>query len=158
MCRRFPFATCRTPGHLEGMVTPSDWPRNRLLRALPATNLKRLMPQLERIPCQSGQILQDADSSLDDVFFPIVVSSRWWRCIRTGIPSKWQPWAERVAQVFKLSSASRSALLDFSSTGNRCKDVARSVHARHEVNAVLSKSDVRLRSNQLNRTACEAYR
>jgi CRP-like cAMP-binding protein len=52
------------------MVMPPDWPRNRLLLALPATNLKRLMPQLERIPCKSGQILQDADSSLDDVFFP----------------------------------------------------------------------------------------
>jgi CRP-like cAMP-binding protein len=52
------------------MVTSPDWPRNRLLLALPATNLKRLMPQLERIPCRSDQILQDADSSLDDVFFP----------------------------------------------------------------------------------------
>ncbi|HAN63106.1 MAG TPA: hypothetical protein DCQ79_04425, partial [Rhizobiales bacterium] len=52
------------------MVTPPDWPRNRLLLALPASNLKGLLPQLERIPCRSGQILLDADSSLDDVFFP----------------------------------------------------------------------------------------
>jgi CRP-like cAMP-binding protein len=52
------------------MVTPPDWPRNRLLLALPARNLKRLVPQLERIPCRSGQILLDADSSLDDVLFP----------------------------------------------------------------------------------------
>ena len=28
------------------------------------------MTQLEQIPCQHGQILLDADSSLDDVFFP----------------------------------------------------------------------------------------
>jgi hypothetical protein len=28
------------------------------------------VPQLERIPCRSGQILLDADSSLDDVLFP----------------------------------------------------------------------------------------
>jgi hypothetical protein len=28
------------------------------------------MPALEQIPCQHGQILLDADSSLEDVFFP----------------------------------------------------------------------------------------
>ena len=28
------------------------------------------MPELEEIPCQYGQVLLDADSSLDDVFFP----------------------------------------------------------------------------------------
>ena len=52
------------------MSIPSNWPRNRLLLALPAGNLKRLMSVLEPIPCQEGQILLDADSSLDDVFFP----------------------------------------------------------------------------------------
>jgi hypothetical protein len=52
------------------MSTPSNWPRNRLLLALPAGNLRRLMPALEPIPCKEGQILLDADSSLDDVFFP----------------------------------------------------------------------------------------
>jgi CRP-like cAMP-binding protein len=45
-------------------------PQNRLLRALPMRNLKRLMPQLEHIRCQSGQVLMDADGSLDHVFFP----------------------------------------------------------------------------------------
>jgi len=48
----------------------SNWPRNRLLLALPSRNLKQLMPELERIPCQRGQVLMDADSSLDHVFFP----------------------------------------------------------------------------------------
>jgi CRP-like cAMP-binding protein len=48
----------------------SNWPRNRLLLALPASNLKRLMPELEHIRCQSEQVLMDADSSLDHVFFP----------------------------------------------------------------------------------------
>src|SRR6267143_900011 len=48
----------------------SNWPRNRLLLALPSSNLKQLMPELERIPCQRGQVLMDADSSLDHVFFP----------------------------------------------------------------------------------------
>jgi CRP-like cAMP-binding protein len=46
------------------------WPRNRLLLALPPRNLKRLLPELERIPCEREQVLLDADSSLDAVFFP----------------------------------------------------------------------------------------
>jgi CRP-like cAMP-binding protein len=47
-----------------------NWTRNRLLLALPSSNLKRLMPELEEMRCQSGQVLMDADSSLDHVFFP----------------------------------------------------------------------------------------
>src|SRR3984893_18051935 len=52
------------------MNSLSNWPRNRLLLALPSRDLKRLMPQLEQIRCQRGQILMDADSSLDHIFFP----------------------------------------------------------------------------------------
>jgi CRP-like cAMP-binding protein len=52
------------------MTKKTNGPQNRLLLALPSGNLKRLMMQLEQIPCQHGQILMDADSSLDDVFFP----------------------------------------------------------------------------------------
>ena len=48
----------------------SNWPRNRLLLALPSRNLKRLMPELEQISCERAQILVDADSALDHVFFP----------------------------------------------------------------------------------------
>jgi hypothetical protein len=48
----------------------SGWPRNRLLLALPSRNLKRLMPELEQIRCQRAQVLMNADSSLDYVFFP----------------------------------------------------------------------------------------
>jgi CRP-like cAMP-binding protein len=48
----------------------TNWPRNRLLLALPPRNLKRLMPELEQISCRSEQVLMDADSSLDEVFFP----------------------------------------------------------------------------------------
>src|ERR1700730_18568218 len=54
----------------EGMNALSDWPRNRLLLALPSRNLKRLMPELEHIRCYRGQVLMDADSSPDHVFFP----------------------------------------------------------------------------------------
>ena len=52
------------------MSSPSNWPRNRLLLALPSSNLKRLIPDLEPIPCQRGQVLLDADSALENVFFP----------------------------------------------------------------------------------------
>ena len=48
----------------------SNWPRNRLLLALPQRNLKRLMPNLEQIRCQRAQVLMNADSALDHVFFP----------------------------------------------------------------------------------------
>ena len=52
------------------MITPSGWPRNRLLLALPASNLKRLMPELEQIDGHRGQVLMDADSPLDHIYFP----------------------------------------------------------------------------------------
>ena len=52
------------------MKASVNWPRNRLLLALPPRNLKRLMPQLEQIRCQRSQILMHADSALDHVFFP----------------------------------------------------------------------------------------
>jgi CRP-like cAMP-binding protein len=50
--------------------TSSNWPRNRILLALPARNLKRLMPELEQIHCERAQVLMNADSALDHVFFP----------------------------------------------------------------------------------------
>jgi CRP-like cAMP-binding protein len=49
---------------------PSNWPLNRLLLALPIENLKRLLPELEHVACAREQVLLDADSSLDYVFFP----------------------------------------------------------------------------------------
>ena len=52
------------------MNDPSNWPRNRLLLALPSRNLKRLMPELENISCQRAQVLMDADSALDHIYFP----------------------------------------------------------------------------------------
>src|ERR1700689_1252395 len=51
-------------------MSNSNWPSNRLLLALPSRDLKRLMPELENIRCQREQVLMDADSSLDHVFFP----------------------------------------------------------------------------------------
>ncbi|MFI4948575.1 MAG: Crp/Fnr family transcriptional regulator [Alphaproteobacteria bacterium] len=52
------------------MSAPINWPQNRLLLALPASDLERLMPDFERIRCARGEVLMDADSPLDHVFFP----------------------------------------------------------------------------------------
>jgi CRP-like cAMP-binding protein len=40
------------------------------LLALPSRNLKRLVPDLEHVRCQRAEVLMDADSSLDHIFFP----------------------------------------------------------------------------------------
>jgi len=52
------------------MDAPSNWPCNRLLLALPPRNLRQLLPDLKLVQCQSEQVLIDADSSLDHVYFP----------------------------------------------------------------------------------------
>jgi CRP-like cAMP-binding protein len=52
------------------MTGLSNWPRNRLLLALPPGILKRLKPDLDHIPCPSKLVLTDAESSLDYIFFP----------------------------------------------------------------------------------------
>jgi CRP-like cAMP-binding protein len=52
------------------MTALSNWPSNRLLLALPSSNLKQILPELEHIGYQREQVLIDADSPLDHVFFP----------------------------------------------------------------------------------------
>ena len=52
------------------MNATSNWPRNRLLLALPSRDLKRVLPELEQIACQRAEVLLDADSPLDHVYFP----------------------------------------------------------------------------------------
>jgi CRP-like cAMP-binding protein len=52
------------------MSVPQNLPKNRLLLALSSSDLGHLMPELEQVRCQRGQILMDADSPLDHVFFP----------------------------------------------------------------------------------------
>jgi CRP-like cAMP-binding protein len=52
------------------MTVPSNWPRNRLLLALPLSDLQQIMPELECIRYEREQVLTDADSALDHVFFP----------------------------------------------------------------------------------------
>jgi CRP-like cAMP-binding protein len=52
------------------MNTQSNRPTNRLLLALPSADLEQLMPEVEQIRCEREQVLVDADSPLDQVFFP----------------------------------------------------------------------------------------
>jgi CRP-like cAMP-binding protein len=52
------------------MSDPSNWPGNRLLLALPSSDLRRLAPDLKRVRCEREQILVDAESPLDHIFFP----------------------------------------------------------------------------------------
>ena len=52
------------------MDVASNWPRNRLLLALPSRNLKQLLPDFKLVECHSEQVLIDADSSLEHVYFP----------------------------------------------------------------------------------------
>jgi len=51
------------------MMTPDNWPRNRLLLALPSGQLKQLARELERVRCERGQVLIDVDEALDHIFF-----------------------------------------------------------------------------------------
>jgi CRP-like cAMP-binding protein len=48
----------------------SEWPCNRLLRALPNRIRGQLLPDLEPVKCEREEVLVDADSSLDHVYFP----------------------------------------------------------------------------------------
>src|SRR5579862_1041894 len=52
------------------MNVPSNWPRNRLLLALPSPDLGLIIPELERIGCAREEVLMDVDSPLDHIFFP----------------------------------------------------------------------------------------
>jgi CRP-like cAMP-binding protein len=52
------------------MIATSTWPRNRLLLALPARSLKQVITDLKHIECKREQLLLDADSPLDHVYFP----------------------------------------------------------------------------------------
>jgi CRP-like cAMP-binding protein len=52
------------------MTIHVDWPRNRLLRALPDRVLAGILPDLSFVKCEREQVLIDADSALDYVYFP----------------------------------------------------------------------------------------
>src|SRR6478609_1291609 len=96
------------------MSALSNWPRNRLLLALPSSNLKQLMPELEHIRCEREQVLVDADSSLDHVFFPDSgVVSAVAVYMDGSIIERWQRSVGRVARLPKPSSAAKVPLCGF---------------------------------------------
>ena len=68
--RRAPQGTNGSFARFKIMNAVSSWPRNRLLLALSSSNLKRLRPELEHVRCESAHVLMDADSVLDQVYFP----------------------------------------------------------------------------------------
>jgi CRP-like cAMP-binding protein len=49
---------------------PADWPRNRLLRALPARLLQKIRPELQFVELKREQVLADADAPLEYIYFP----------------------------------------------------------------------------------------
>src|SRR5262249_49904254 len=54
----------------ELATSPFPPTRNRLLLALPPREFDRLKPGLEHVQCNRAQVLVDADSSLEHVYFP----------------------------------------------------------------------------------------
>lgn len=52
------------------MTIPSQFIGNRLLRTLARRDLEWLAPRLEHVQCARGQILVNADSLLEHVYFP----------------------------------------------------------------------------------------
>ena len=128
------------------MTSQNNWPRNRLLLALPSSDLQKLMPELEQIRCEREQILMDADSSLDQVYFP-----------DSGVVSAVAVYADgaiiEMATIGREGCTAVQAVLGAESSsirlliqlpGGAAKDVARGIHSSHGVDAVLSKSHVRL--------------
>lgn len=68
--RRPELGTNGSRSRFTSVIALSKWPGNRLLIALASRNLKQLMPELELVRCQSGEVLIDADGSLDHIYFP----------------------------------------------------------------------------------------
>jgi CRP-like cAMP-binding protein len=46
--------------------------RNRLLAALPPTDLALLAPQLSAVAMKEGDLLQEADTPIDEIYFPMM--------------------------------------------------------------------------------------
>ena len=114
------------------MIAASTWPRNRLLLALPARSLKQVIPDLRHIECKREQVLLDADSSLDHIYFPDsgVVSVVAGREGGTGFQAVFG------AKTFLGTTTGPG-------TRYRRKDVATGVQARSRYSAWLSQSHAR---------------
>ena len=124
----------------------SNWPRNRLLLALPSRNLTRLMAELEHIRCQRGQVLVDADSPLDHIFFPdsgvvsVVAVYAGGRVIEMATIGR-----EGCTGMQAFFGAKVFFYKVFGPDLRECsQNVARSFRPRDAVNTVIPKSYVRV--------------
>jgi hypothetical protein len=99
------------------------------------------MPELEQIRCEREQVLMEADSSLDHVFFP-----------DSGVVSAVAVYAD--GSIIEMATIGREGCTAVQAvfraaprpdSRGRGKDVAPGVHTGHGDDAVLPKSDVRLR-------------
>ena len=110
------------------------------------------MPELEQIRCQRSQILMDADSSLDHVFFPdsgvvsVVAVYADGSIIEMATIGR-----EGCSGVQAILGAKRSSVQLLVQIPGGATNVARNVYAGNAVNAVLPKSHGRLRPG-LSRT------
>src|SRR5215831_11720432 len=85
----------------ELSMSPFPRTRNRLLLALPRREFDRLKPALQHVQCSRAQVLVDADSSLEHVYFPTAVSSRSSLCTPMAALSKWPPSAAKEPPASK---------------------------------------------------------
>jgi hypothetical protein len=128
------------------MSALKNWPRNRLLLALPSSDLTRLLPALECIGCEREQVLIDVDSPLDYVFFP-----------DSGVVSAVAVYADgrviEMATIGREGCTGMQAAIGAESSfyrllvqipGRRGKDDERGLHARDELGAVVPNSDLRV--------------
>jgi hypothetical protein len=104
------------------------------------------MPELEPIRCEHGQILLDADSSLDDIFFP-----------DSGVVSVVAVYAD--GSIIEMATVGREGCTGFQAVFGAKESSVRFLvqiagsaakmsrfHTGNEDDAVLPKSHVRLRS------------
>jgi hypothetical protein len=104
------------------------------------------MPELEQIPCEHRQVLLDAESSLDHVFFP-----------DSGVVSVVAVYAD--GSIIEMATIGREGCTGFQAilgakeffrplprpdSRNRSKDVARGIYPGIGVDAIFAKSNVRL--------------
>jgi hypothetical protein len=106
------------------------------------------MPALEPIPCQEGEILLDADSSLDDVFFPDSGVISVVAVYENGNIIEMATIGQKGCTGFQAILGDRESSVRFlvQIPGSASKDFSCRSEANNGVDAIFPKSQVRLRS------------
>src|ERR1700731_4456132 len=112
------------------MNAPSNWPHNRLLLALPPSDFQQLVPALKQIRCEREQVLMDADSSLDHVFFPDIGVVSAVAVYADGSIIEMERSVGRVALPCKPFWAPRVPLSGFSAPRGRAAKMSRPAFTR----------------------------